>query len=149
MDMVNQAPIEQMNDKELTDFLGCLHINLDNKLSFEDVKHYVSLENAQVKLDTNALAETINKNRRYLDDKISERADIYGVTTGFGNSANNRISPTLSKALQENLIAYHGCGTGEYLSEKDCAATLLIRLNCNARGFSGVSWPLLKQMELF
>ncbi|TMO99519.1 aromatic amino acid lyase, partial [Pseudoalteromonas sp. S3178] len=75
--------------------------------------------------------------------------DIYGVTTGFGNSASNRISTSLSEELQQNLIAYHGCGVGDYLSESDCAATLLIRMNCNAKGFSGVSWELLAQMETF
>jgi histidine ammonia-lyase len=149
MDMENLAKPEQMTEEKLVEMFGCLNISLENRLSFEDIKHFISLDNAQVQLDPTKLQDVIKKNRDYLDDKIKSRADIYGVTTGFGNSANNRISPALSDELQENLIAFHGCGLGEYLSEQECAATLLIRLNCNARGFSGVSWDLLQQMELF
>ncbi|MCO7190814.1 MULTISPECIES: aromatic amino acid ammonia-lyase [unclassified Pseudoalteromonas] len=123
-----------------------LEIGGDYELLIDDVGSFVTNPNVDISLNS-ALEKVIRENREYLDDKIENREDIYGVTTGFGNSASNRISPELAASLQENLIAYHGCGVGDYLPEQICAATLLIRLNCNAKGFSGVSWELLKQME--
>ncbi|KXO12888.1 putative histidine ammonia-lyase protein [Moritella sp. JT01] len=125
-----------------------IKISLLNKLTIADIKKFTDEKHLCVHLKDDVHRSVINENRNYLDNKIELREDIYGVTTGFGNSASNRISPDLSTELQHNLLAYHGCGVGKFLSEKDCAATLLIRLNCNARGFSGVSWDLLKQMEL-
>ncbi|ATD05731.1 aromatic amino acid ammonia-lyase [Pseudoalteromonas piscicida] len=124
-------------------------ISQDQSLSLESVQDYAAQPLSKVKLDELALKARIEQNRQYLDNKLANQEDIYGVTTGFGNSASNRISTSLSEELQQNLIAYHGCGVGDYLSESDCAATLLIRMNCNAKGFSGVSWELLAQMETF
>ena len=123
-------------------------IKKDSHLKIEDIAKFHRASNSKVQIDYK-LQEKINLNRSYLDDKINSGSDIYGVTTGFGNSASNRISPNLSSELQKNLIAYHGVGVGPYLNERDCKATLLVRMNCNARGYSGVSWELLQQMGRF
>lgn len=88
----------------------------------------------------------IDQNRAFLERCVAEGSAVYGVTSGFGNSSDNRIDPTSATDLQRNLYTYHGCGAGPYLSAEDCAAALLVRLNCLARGYSGVSFGLLEAL---
>jgi len=63
---------------------------------------------------------------------------IYGVTTGFGDSASRQISSERTAALQRNLVTYHLNGTGPIAPAEVVRATMLIRANCLARGVSGV-----------
>ncbi len=85
-------------------------------------------------------------NRAFCEAEITRGADIYGVTTGFGESSRNKVDAAKARELQINLSRYHGCGVGPNLSEAQCAASVLVRLNCNARGYSGVSWGLLERL---
>lgn len=72
------------------------------------------------------------------DSLIASRQPIYGVTTGFGDSNVNHISPEGAAALQRNLIRYHLVGSGPIAPADVVRATMLIRANCLARGYSGV-----------
>lgn len=69
---------------------------------------------------------------------VDSGAAIYGVTTGFGDSAYSQISPDLAADLQHNLIRYHLNGTGADTPAEVVRAMILIRANCLARGVSGV-----------
>lgn len=69
---------------------------------------------------------------------IAEGQAIYGVTTGFGDSANRQISPAKVDALQRNLLRYHRSGTGPLAPDDVVRATILIRANCAARGNSAI-----------
>jgi len=42
----------------------------------------------------------------------SDLAAIYGVTTGFGDSAHRQISPSKTSQLQQNILRFMGVGTG-------------------------------------
>jgi len=101
------------------------------------------------KLEMSALPEFTNlirENRKFLDSLLETGADLYGTTTGFGNSSNHKISTQKTFELQKNLTRYHGCGVGPYLSEEICKAVLLVRINCLAKGKSAVSSELLTQL---
>jgi histidine ammonia-lyase len=69
---------------------------------------------------------------------IATHQPIYGVTTGFGDSAIRQISPEKTSALQNNLIVYHLNGSGPVAAPDVVRATMLLRANCLARGYSGV-----------
>ena len=73
---------------------------------------------------------------------IADGAPIYGVTTGFGDSAHRQISAQKAEALQLALVRMLGCGTGEYAAIDEARATVLVRANCLARGHSAVR-PLI------
>ena len=77
-------------------------------------------------------------------ERIEAGDAIYGVTTGFGDSWNTSIDPTLAHALQRNLVRYHGCGVGPWLDETASAAIVASRLVSLARGYSGVRPELLE-----
>lgn len=69
---------------------------------------------------------------------------IYGVTTGFGDSADRQVSPDRAARLQHNLIRYHLNGAGPDCPAEVVRAMLLIRANCLARGVSGVRVELVE-----
>lgn len=63
---------------------------------------------------------------------------VYGVTTGFGKLADQRISPSDIRQLQLNLVRSHAAGVGPPLSREETRGMLLLRANVLARGHSGV-----------
>jgi len=81
-----------------------------------------------------AMAESV----RLRDELIAAGRPIYGVTTGFGDSASTRVAPELASELQRSLVRYHLVGSGPTASDDTVRATMLIRANCLARGYSGI-----------
>jgi histidine ammonia-lyase len=65
-------------------------------------------------------------------------APVYGVNTGFGKLANQRISKSDLAILQLNLIRSHSVGVGEPLSAPVVRLMLALKAASLARGFSGV-----------
>ena len=80
----------------------------------------------------------INRSRAAVEQMLQSGAAIYGLTTGFGKFAEKRIADEDTELLQRNLIVSHACGTGEPLSREAVRATMLLRLNALARGYSGI-----------
>ncbi|TDD87652.1 aromatic amino acid lyase [Actinomadura darangshiensis] len=69
---------------------------------------------------------------------IAAGLPIYGVTAGFGDSNTRQVSEDKSAALQENLLRFLGCGTGPDAEPDVTRATLVVRANCLARGYSAI-----------
>ena len=65
-------------------------------------------------------------------------AAVYGVNTGFGKLANQRIAQADLDTLQLNLLRSHAVGVGEPLPERVVRLVLLLKAASLARGFSGV-----------
>jgi len=63
---------------------------------------------------------------------------VYGVNTGFGQLENAPVSKADLLRLQENLVRSHAAGAGPPLWEDDVRASILIRANALAKGYSGV-----------
>ncbi|MFH0988782.1 MAG: aromatic amino acid lyase [bacterium] len=91
----------------------------------------------RVKLTSSARKKILSA-RRLVEDWIETGETIYGVTTGFGEFANVRISATEIEALQENLILSHAAGAGEPLQKEIVKAMMILRINALAKGFSGI-----------
>ena len=124
-------------------------ITIDHRriLSIEDVVRFSLDKKTRISLSSDVdFQEKIKKNRQFCEQEITNGADIYGVTTGFGGSSTKHIAKESALKLQANLTRYHGCGIGPLLSIEQSAAVLLIRLQSNARGYSGVSLKLLEKL---
>ena len=65
-------------------------------------------------------------------------APVYGVNTGFGKLANQRISKAQLETLQLNLIRSHSVGVGEPLAPAVVRLMLALKAASLARGHSGV-----------
>ncbi len=119
-----------------------------NDLTIEDVCK-VAEENIPVELSSEkSFLETLKKSREFLLDYISKGLPTYGVTTGFGDSCDNQISPEKAAALQHAIVSYHGIGLGPVFSHQTGRAVVLCRLNSNVKGgYSAIRTELARMME--
>ena len=62
----------------------------------------------------------------------------YGINTGFGILARQRIPDQQLEQLQRNLILSHSVGTGALLSDAVVRLVMLMKIGSLARGYSGV-----------
>lgn len=76
--------------------------------------------------------------RRRLDEIVSTDRPVYGINTGFGIFAEQRINRRDSAALSRNLILSHAVGTGSPLPAEVVRAAMLVRANTLTKGYSGV-----------
>jgi histidine ammonia-lyase len=65
-------------------------------------------------------------------------APVYGVNTGFGKLATQRIARADLALLQLKLLRSHAVGVGEPLAERVVRLVLLLKATSLARGYSGV-----------
>ncbi len=90
-----------------------------------------------------AARQRVDRARRCLESLMSTGATIYGVNTGFGKLANQRINPEEVLALQENLLRSHAVGMGPLLSIGVSRLALALRIQALAKGYSGVTAALI------
>ncbi|XP_068242640.1 histidine ammonia-lyase-like [Palaemon carinicauda] len=84
--------------------------------------------------------------RDLVEDIVREKKVVYGITTGFGKFARTTIPESKLYELQLNLIRSHAAGVGDPLSPNKTRMLLALRINILAKGNSGVSLTVLKQM---
>ncbi|MFI6099808.1 histidine ammonia-lyase [Lentzea sp. NPDC051213] len=110
----------------------------DDSLTVESVARISrAVANASVAVDPVA-RQAMRESVVVRNDMIATRRPVYGVTTGFGDSAQFHLSPAKAAELQRNMVKYHLTGTGPIAAADAVRATMLVRANCLARGFSGV-----------
>ncbi len=121
-----------------------LTLNGDN-LTLPDAE---SLLHGQIeRLDLAPIArKRVEKSRRCLESLLASGATIYGVNTGFGKLANQRIEPDEVLALQENLLRSHAVGMGPLLSIGLSRLALALRIQALAKGYSGVTPALIDML---
>ena len=82
--------------------------------------------------------ERIKRSRDALEFQLKLGKTIYGVNTGFGALLNRRIGHEDIRLHQRNLILSHTVQVDEPVPIEIARASMLIRANTLARGFSGV-----------
>lgn len=121
--------------------------------------------NASVTLDGSPkIVASMNKSRKVISGKVESETSVYGVSTGFGGSADTRTDDPL--LLGHALLQHQHSGvlpssTSEPLDalplldpmgsssmpEAWVRGAILIRMNSLIRGHSGVRWELLEKMN--
>ena len=90
-----------------------------------------------------ALADTararVRASRAVVDRRARGDEPAYGINTGFGSFAEVKIAPDALGALQLNLLRSHAAGLGDPLPARAVRATMALRANVLAKGFSGIS----------
>src|SRR5438552_39300 len=87
--------------------------------------------------------------RALVERLIREGETVYGVTTGVGSLATERINHDQARRLQLNIVRSHGCGVGEPLDPAAVRGVLLLRANGLATGLSGVRLRVARQLTDF
>lgn len=80
----------------------------------------------------------VKKVRAYVEEKLAGNEPFYGINTGFGILANQRIPKRDLEKLQENLILSHAVGVGDPLPLPIARLVMLLRANVLASGYSGI-----------
>src|SRR6516165_10599472 len=101
-----------------------------------------------VELTADARAR-VQASREVVQRKAGEAAPAYGINTGFGSFADVKIAPDALEALQLNLLRSHAAGVGAPLSSRAVRATMALRANVLAKGFSGVRVETLEALIAF
>ena len=71
--------------------------------------------------------QKIDRARAYVDEKLAQKAVIYGLTTGFGKFSDTFVPEQETAALQRNLIISHACGMGAPLPCEVVRGAMLLR----------------------
>jgi len=115
-----------------------------NSLTVDEIIK-VSRQFYKVELSHEAI-ERVTKNREVVDRYVEEEKVVYGITTGFGKFSDIVISKNEAEELQRNLIISHACGVGNPLEEDIVRATMLLRANALAKGYSGIRLETLNTL---
>ena len=84
--------------------------------------------------------------RRALETALERGLAVYGVTTGVGASQGREVPESERKLATQNLLRFHGCGTGRALDAEEAAAVVVARLVPLARGYSAVRPVVLERL---
>jgi histidine ammonia-lyase len=111
-------------------------------LTFEQL-FAAALAKAEVEVSDGS-RERMMASRAVVERMIESGRAVYGVNTGFGKMASERISREEIRHLQLNLVRSHAVGMGAPFSETETRAMILLRANALVKGFSGVR-PVVPQ----
>jgi len=114
-----------------------LRIRLGEDLPPESFEALARGAQAKLVLGREALARV--KRARATVEAIVERGNpVYGVNTGFGALAKERIAAEDTGTLQRNLLLSHAVGMGDDMPAAEKRIALLLRIHSLCRGVSGV-----------
>ena len=89
----------------------------------------------------------VRRSRAVIEGLIARGETAYGVNTGFGSLASERISAVDLAQLQHNLVLSHAAGTGEPLSDEVVRLILVLKIASLAQGYSGVRPQTLRALQ--
>jgi len=101
--------------------------------------------NQKVELSADAKA-VITACRIRLESVLGDGLPHYGINTGFGSLARQKIEPEDLAALQVNLIRSHAAGVGDALDVETVRAMMLILAASLSRGYSGIRLSVVEQI---
>ena len=112
-------------------------LHLDGDSLTLDGLEQIADERVDVELAASA-ARRVTVSRAAVDRKAAGELPVYGVNTGFGALAETAIPRDQLGALQLNLLRSHAAGVGAPLPVRTVRASMALRANVLAKGFSGI-----------
>jgi len=96
---------------------------------------------------TRADLARVRRSRAVIERLIARGDTAYGVNTGFGSLASERISTADLARLQHNLVLSHAAGTGAPLDDAVVRLVLVLKIGSLAQGYSGVRPQTLQALQ--
>jgi len=112
-----------------------------------DVAH-ASKDEYEIILSDDSVKKILHSNE-YVIKKSKSKEAIYGINTGFGALSSMKIEEDNLGQLQLNLIRSHCTGVGTPFDRETTRAIMLLRANCLAGGYSGVSISAIELLLKF
>lgn len=96
-----------------------------------------------------ANADRVRSSRRLVEQALAGDETYYGINTGFGGLAQNRIPPDQLLQLQRNLILSHSVGLGELVPKDITRLMLQLKVHSLGLGHSGISAETFERLLRF
>lgn len=93
--------------------------------------------------------DRITASRNIVEKALKDGRTYYGINTGFGALANQRIGNEDLKQLQRNLILSHAVGLGNLIPKDICRLMLQLKIHALGIGNSGISENTFARLLLF
>ena len=90
--------------------------------------------------------QKIKQSHENLLNLVNRDIPLYGINTGFGIFANEKIPIEQNLKLNKNLILSHAVRIGNPLLEEAVRATMCIRINSFAKGLSGIQIEVVETL---
>jgi histidine ammonia-lyase len=105
-------------------------------LSLESLRRWMR-DPGRVALDPASWA-AVDAAAAVVDRAVADDRAVYGVNTGFGKLARQRIDAAQVATLQRNLVLSHAAGTGDPLPDPVVRLVLVLKAASLSLGYSGV-----------
>lgn len=93
-----------------------------------------------------AARERILRCREFIEQKVKERAIMYGITTGIGELSETVLTPEETERFQRFIVYSHSAGCGDPLPEEVVRAGICSRINVLAKGHSGIRLEVVETL---
>ncbi|NQZ56743.1 MAG: histidine ammonia-lyase [Lentisphaeraceae bacterium] len=122
-----------------------LEINLDkNGLSLAQMR--LAWENPIHLTIDEEIWSAVKASNKTVKKVLEEGQTVYGINTGFGLLARQRIDDEELEHLQEKLILSHAAGVGKPLEDCIVRLIMLLKINSLCKGYSGVRPKLIRTL---
>jgi len=91
----------------------------------------------------------VQLSRNVVENALKQGGAHYGINTGFGGLANQRISDSDLSQLQQNLILSHAVGVGDPVPVEITRLMLQLKIHTLGQGYSGVSVETFALLQAF
>src|SRR5210317_2497892 len=88
----------------------------------------------------------VESSRLIVDRALEDGGTYYGINTGFGALAGQRISDAELADLQHNLLMSHAVGLGPLVPREITRLMLQLKIHALGQGYSGVSIPTFERL---
>ena len=121
----------------------------NSQLSISDVAK-VSRDSLSVCIKkSDELLARVSESAKLVDQAVDNDQAIYGVTTGFGGMANQKVDCQFASDLQNNLLQFLAAGAGKPIDPMHTRGAMLLRANVLLQGKSGVRMELIDRLIAF
>ena len=91
----------------------------------------------------------VRRSREIVDRALEDGEAYYGINTGFGALAQQRIPDDQLQTLQRNLLLSHAVGVGALVPRAISRLMLQLKIHALGLGYSGVSMETFERLLLF
>src|SRR5437764_4625794 len=102
------------------------------------IEQLVAIADGEAVTLARAARAQVQASRDVVDRRARGDEPAYGINTGFGSFAEVKIAPDALERLQLNLLRSHAAGVGDPLPPRTVRATMALRANVLAKGYSGI-----------
>ncbi len=107
---------------------------------------YRSHESYQLALD-DSIWPAVDASADCVAQVLADGKTVYGINTGFGLLASQKIPHSDLQELQRSLVVSHACGVGEPLSNDVVALIMLVKLKSLTHGYSGIRRVVIERLQ--